>query len=67
MPGIASGVGPCTVNFTHGALSLYSLTEFVVCGFPDLEQCEAEARQYQGKVESNFYSTTNSSVATSRG
>ncbi len=31
------------------------LTEFVVCGF-DLEQCEEEARQYQGKfVESNFY------------
>ena len=31
------------------------LTEFVVCG-TDLEQCEAEARQYQGKfVESNFY------------
>ena len=31
------------------------LTEFVVCG-PDLEQCEEEARQYQGKfVESNFY------------
>ena len=31
------------------------LTEFVVCG-TDLEQCEEEARQYQGKfVESNFY------------
>ena len=31
------------------------LTEFVVCG-TDLEQTEAEARQYQGKfVESNFY------------
>ena len=31
------------------------LSEFVVCG-TDLEQCEAEARQYQGKfVESNFY------------
>ena len=31
------------------------LTEFVVCG-TDLEQCEGEARQYQGKfVESNFY------------
>ena len=31
------------------------LTEFVVCG-ADLEQCEEEARQYQGKfVESNFY------------
>ena len=31
------------------------LTEFVICG-DDLEQCEAEARQYQGKfVESNFY------------
>jgi alkanesulfonate monooxygenase SsuD/methylene tetrahydromethanopterin reductase-like flavin-dependent oxidoreductase (luciferase family) len=31
------------------------LTEFVVCG-TDLAQCEAEARQYQGKfVESNFY------------
>ena len=31
------------------------LTEFVVCG-NDLEQCEADARQYQGKfVESNFH------------
>ena len=31
------------------------LTEFVICG-TDLEQCEEEARQYQGKfVESNFY------------
>ena len=31
------------------------LTEFAVCG-TDLEQCEEEARQYQGKfVESNFY------------
>jgi len=31
------------------------LTEFVVCG-TDLEACEEEARQYQGKfVESNFY------------
>jgi alkanesulfonate monooxygenase SsuD/methylene tetrahydromethanopterin reductase-like flavin-dependent oxidoreductase (luciferase family) len=31
------------------------LSEFVVCG-TDLEQCEEEARQYQGKfVESNFY------------
>ena len=31
------------------------LTEFAVCG-TDLEQCEDEARQYQGKfVESNFY------------
>ena len=31
------------------------LTEFAVCG-TDLEQTEAEARQYQGKfVESNFY------------
>ena len=31
------------------------LTEFVVCG-TDLEECEEEARQYQGKfVESNFY------------
>ena len=31
------------------------LTEFVICG-TDLDQCEAEARQYQGKfVESNFY------------
>jgi alkanesulfonate monooxygenase SsuD/methylene tetrahydromethanopterin reductase-like flavin-dependent oxidoreductase (luciferase family) len=31
------------------------LTEFVVCG-TDLETCEEEARQYQGKfVESNFY------------
>ena len=31
------------------------LTEFVICG-SDLEQCEDEARQYQGKfVESNFY------------
>ena len=31
------------------------LNEFMVCG-TDLEQCEAEARQYQGKfVESNFY------------
>ena len=31
------------------------ITEFVICG-PDLEQCEEEARQYQGKfVESNFH------------
>ena len=31
------------------------LTEFVVCG-PDLDACEEEARQYQGKfVERNFY------------
>ena len=31
------------------------LTEFAICG-TDLEQCEEEARQYQGKfVESNFY------------
>ena len=31
------------------------LSEFVICG-ADLEQCEQEARQYQGKfVESNFY------------
>ena len=31
------------------------ITEFVVCG-ADLEECEEEARQYQGKfVESNFY------------
>ena len=31
------------------------LTEFVICG-TDLERCEEEARQYQGKfVESNFY------------
>ena len=31
------------------------LTEFVICG-TDLDQCEEEARQYQGKfVESNFY------------
>ena len=31
------------------------ITEFVICG-TDLEQCEAEARQYQGKfVESNFH------------
>ena len=31
------------------------LTEFVICG-SDLEQCEDEARQYQGKfVESNFH------------
>jgi alkanesulfonate monooxygenase SsuD/methylene tetrahydromethanopterin reductase-like flavin-dependent oxidoreductase (luciferase family) len=31
------------------------LTEFVVCS-TDLDQCEEEARQYQGKfVESNFY------------
>ena len=31
------------------------LTEFTVCG-PDLEECEEQARQYQGKfVESNFY------------
>ena len=31
------------------------LTEFVVCG-ADLEECEEEARRYQGKfVESNFY------------
>ena len=31
------------------------LTEFVICG-TDLDQCEGEARQYQGKfVESNFY------------
>lgn len=31
------------------------LTEFVICG-TDLEACEEEARQYQGKfVESNFY------------
>ena len=31
------------------------LSEFVICG-TDLEQCEQEARQYQGKfVESNFY------------
>ena len=31
------------------------LTEFVICG-TDLDQCERESRQYQGKfVESNFY------------
>ena len=31
------------------------LTEFAICG-TDLEQCEEEARQYQGTfVESNFY------------
>ena len=31
------------------------LTEFVICG-TDLDQCEEEARQFQGKfVESNFY------------
>ena len=31
------------------------MTEFVICG-NDLEQCEQEARMYQGKfVESNFY------------
>jgi hypothetical protein len=31
------------------------LTDFVICG-TDLEQCEQEAKQYQGKfVESNFY------------
>ena len=31
------------------------ISEFVICG-EDLAQCEAEARQYQGKfVESNFY------------
>ena len=32
------------------------LTEFAVCGTKSIEQCEEEARQYQGKfVESNFY------------
>ena len=31
------------------------LTDFVICG-TDLEQCEQEAKEYQGKfVESNFY------------
>ena len=39
----------------HRAPPTLLLTEFTVCG-PDLEECEDQAPQYQGKfVESNFY------------